>query len=220
MAIKKPASSGKTAGKPERVRLLTPAFAISFPALWEAKQNDDGKTQFGATGIWTPAKMTANDKVLWLALKAEIDRVSVEAFGVPRIKLPQNIKRGLRNGNEKEGIAGYGEGTFFASMTSNASIGVVNMAKEEISPDAGNASEIYPGAICRARVTAGAYNFKDPKTGGAYKGLKLYLSNVQRLKGGVRLDSRVAPEDDFNEDVDAEWLDDSDDEAGEEEDYG
>lgn len=212
---KTPNTKGKAKSDKAKPRLLTPVFAISFPKLWVPEKGDSGTDKFGCVSIWTPSKFSAGDKALWSALKAELDRVSVEAFGVPRLKLPRNIHRALRNGNEKEGVAGYGEGTYFANMSSNSPPGVINKDKEEVSPDAGNASEIFPGAMCRARVAVGSYNFKDPKTGATFKGLKIYVSNVQKLKDGPRLDSRVAAEDDFDEDIDAEWLDDTDEESEE-----
>lgn len=195
----------KTASK----NLTTPVFRGSFLNVFKARKNEnDPKStpKFGLAAIWTPSEFTSHEKELWKAIIKELDRVSMEAFGKPWKKLPSDVyKKGIRNGASKDGLAGYGEGTRFASLTSNAKPGVVDKNKNEISEEAGNADEIYPGCYMRATVRAYAYD----KNGG--KGVALGLQNLQKIKDGPRLDNRKAAKDDFDEDVDSKWLDDDDD---------
>jgi hypothetical protein len=212
--------------KTERKRFLTPPFVLSFPSLWVAKapEEGEGKPKFGATGIWTPAKFTDSDKKLWAAIRAELDVVALANFGKAWNKLPDNIKRGLRDGAAKEDVAGYGPGTRFANMTTLNRPGVIGPPpdKMDIGPEHDNEDLIYPGCICRARVSIWAYGGKGSKQS-KYKGVGIGLLNLQKLKDGERLDNRVAAGDDFDEDVDSEWLDAPDDDAdndGDDEDFG
>lgn len=195
-------------GKKEVRRFTTPVFRLSFPNLFEARRADsddpNSKPKFGCSAIWTPASFSDKDKVLWKAIGAELNRVSLESFKKPWRDLPDNIKRGLRDGAAKDGLDGYGEGTKFANITTKNRPGVVNLAKEAIGPEHGNADEIYPGCYCRATVNVYSYGTKPGSKG---KGVAIGLFNIQKVKDGPRLDNRVAAEDDFDEDLDSQWLD-------------
>jgi hypothetical protein len=207
-------SNGK-GEKKEIKRFTTPVFRVSFPHLFEAtKASDadkDAKPKFSLSAIWTPGKFSDKDKALWAAIGKELNRVALEAFKKPWKDLPDNIKRGLRDGAAKEGLDGYGEGTKFANLTTYNRPGVVNLAKEPIGPEHGNADEIYPGCYARATVSVYSYGLKPGSKG---KGVAIGLFNVQKVKDGPRLDNRVAAEDDFDEELDSEWLDESDDDFG------
>lgn len=203
--------------KKERKRFTTPPFRISFPALWTPRQNEDGegKPKFGTTAIWKPSDFADNDKKRYQAILAELNARSLAAFGKEWKKLPDNIKRGLRDGAAKEGVEGYGPGIRFANMTSLNRPGVVSWTKgdddkfEPIGPEHGNEELIYPGAWCRATVSIWSYGGKGDKPSKG-KGVGIGLLNLQRLaKVGARLDNRVAAEDDFDDDLDAEWMDDT-----------
>lgn len=205
-------------------KLITPVFRLSFPHMFEAQRMGDdpnSKPKFGTGAIWTPAKFTAHEKVLWQKILKELNAAAMHTFGKEWKKLPANIKRGLRNGAEKEGMEGYGEGTRFASLTTKTRPGVIGIEKDpetgeyvKINPDEGNADEIYPGCYCRATVNVYSYDNKG-------KGVALGLRNLQKVKDGPRLDNRVAAEDDFDEDVDAAWLEESEDFGDDaEEDFG
>jgi hypothetical protein len=203
--------------KKERKRFTTPPFVLSFPSLWVARapEEGEGKPKFGCTAIWTPSKFKDSDTALYNAIRRELDVVAQANFGKPWKNLPDNIKRGLRDGAAKEDVAGYGPGTRFANMTTLNRPGVIGPPpdKEKIGPEEGNEDLIHPGCICRATVSVWAYGGKGSKQS-KYKGVAIGLLNLQKLKDGERLDNRVAAEDDFDEDVDSEWLDDGGDADG------
>src|SRR3989304_900922 len=192
--------------KGELVKYVTPVFRLSFPNLFEAKAMDaQSKPKFGCAAIWTPKVFTETDKVRWKAIMGALNAAALEKFKKPWKELPANIKRGVRNGAEKEGMEGYGEGTAFANLSTKMRPGVVGTEKDAegkyltISPEEGNADEIYPGCYCRATVTVYHYDNKG-------KGVALGLLNIQKVKDGERLDSRTNAADDF-QDQDSEWLD-------------
>lgn len=198
-------------------KLTTPVFRLSFPKFFVAEAMEEGGSKkFGCQAIWTPAKFTAADKALWKALLAEMDSCSMGLFKKHWKDLPAAAyKKGIRSGMEKEELAGYGEGTRFASLSSAKRPGVI-LAKDKtpISPDEGNEDLIYPGCYCQATVGVFSYN----KGGG--KGVSLSLRNVRKIKNGDRLDNQVDAEDDFDEEADAEWLDQEDEtEDGDDEDF-
>jgi hypothetical protein len=197
--------STKPKAKIERVKLVTPVFRLSFPHLFKAHAADeDSKAKFGCSAIWAPAKFTESDKRLWKAMLTELDKEARRVFNKPWKELPDNIRRGIRDGAGKEGMEGYGEGTRFASLTSNNRPGVCDKDKNDISPEDGNAEEIYPGCYCRATVNVYSYNNKG-------KGVALGLRNIQKVKDGPRLDNRASAQEDFDDEIDSDWLDQDDD---------
>lgn len=188
-----------------RTRLITPVFRISFPNLFEPSQMDEkSKPKYGCTAIWDLDKFTARDKKRWSTLLKALDEESQRFFKKPYAKLPGNYKKGIREGAEKEQYEGYAGNTKFASLTSTYRPGVVDPERNPIGPDEGNADEIYSGCYCRATVVPYAYD-------NVGKGLALGLQNIQKVKDGDRLDGRVKAENDFDEEIDEEWLDDESD---------
>lgn len=230
-----------TPKKATKVRFTTPPFVISYPHLFVAqKASDDknAKASYSCAAIWKPEAFSVADKKLWQTMNAEIVRVCnaakwpggakcnaknrAEVHKFLQEKFPQSAKTAIRNGgNERPDAQGYGPGSFFANLRTDSPPGVVDLSKTKIHPSEGNADEIYPGAICRATITIFAYPDGRKDNGG--RGYSFGLGNVQKIKDGTRLDSRVAAEDDFDEEVDAAWLDEADGDAGEsdsEDDFG
>jgi len=209
----------------KQLRFVTPPFVLSYPHLFKAQKgiSKDAAPQFSAQAIWEPSKFGEADKKLWVAIRRELCRQLKETFKVDGKNLTEMGKAltkkfpkawiALRNGDEGDFAdrAGYGAGKVFARLHTVSPPGVVDLSKQTIHPSEGNSDEIYPGCICRATVTVKAYDHKE--SGG--KGYTFYLGNVQKIKDGPRLDSRVAAEDDFDEEVDGAWLDAEDDTAGE-----
>jgi len=206
-----------TKPKRESKKFTTPVFRASFPNIAEAREPDDGgKAKFGVSAIWTPSKFTDGEKTQYRAILAELDAVSLRDFKKNWKKLPDNIKRGLRDGAAKE-QEGYGEGTRFANLTTHNRPGVVT-TKRRLNKKTGKqewvpipedkiASEIYPGCYCRATVNVYSYGLKAGSKG---KGVAIGLINIQKVKDGARLDNRVNAEDDFDEELDAAWMDEAD----------
>lgn len=178
--------------------LITPPFRMSFPSLFVATGYEDGAKKFGVTAIWAQEDLKTKYRELWLAMVEALDAKAQEFFDTSLTQLPANVRRGIRNGNEKAHLGGYGDGTLFASLTSDRKPQVVDLAKILI-PD-GDTDRIYPGAWARASVGVYAYD-------NIGKGLAFGLNNLQWLGHGERLDSRTTAEQDFTTDPDREWYD-------------
>lgn len=184
-------------------RLITPIFRVSFPSIFEPSSYGDSEPKYSLSAVWTPSEFSKQDKQRWQAMTDLLNDASLSGFKKPYKSLPSNIKKGLRDGEEKSDLAGYGPGTVFATLSSKMRPGVVKADKDRspISIDEGNTDEIYAGCYCRASVGVYSYNQKG-------KGIGLGLYNLMKVKDGERLDTRTDPEADF-EDVDDEWLEDS-----------
>lgn len=185
-------------------RYKTPVFRVSFPHLFKAQAMDGGEPKFSVSAVWTPSKFSDRDKKLWAEIKAALNEKSQEMFKKPWKELPANIKRGLRSGAEKADLEGYGEGTVFANLSTKMRPGVINLKKEKVGPEEGNEDEMYPGCYARATVTVYGYDNKG-------KGVSLGLMNLQIVGEGKRLDSRTDAAEDFDDDVDAAWLEQNED---------
>lgn len=148
-------------------------------------------------------KMVAADKTPKMETLAA---ALAEVHGFLQKKFPQTAKTAIRSGeDERPDAPGYGPGSLFANMRSEAPPGVVDLSKVTIHPREGNGDEIYPGAVCRATITVFAYPDGRKDNGG--RGYSFGLGNVQKIKDGARIDSRVAAEDDFDEEIDGAFLD-------------
>lgn len=198
--------------KTKKRKLITPVFRLSFPNLKEPRAaQEGGKKKFGVQAIWDKSKFSEKDQKRWKAMLSELDRVSQEKFKKDWKKLPSSFKKGIRDGEDKEDLEGYGPGKKFASLTSSIRPGACDNVKGDddkyIAIDLTEDSDrFYPGCYCRATVNAYAYDQ------GGGKGVALGLQNIQFVKDGPRLDNRTDAEDDFDEDIDSQWMDDEDDE--------
>lgn len=179
----------------ESKKLMTPVFRVSFPAVANPESMDDGPMKYGVSAVFVLEKFTAKDKQRWKALHAALDQASKEKFKKAWKDLPANFKKGLRDGEERSHLEGFGAGTMFANLTTKSRPGVVDKDGHPLDPNA-----IYAGCWCRA--TVGVYSYDNRG-----KGVAIGLNNLQFIADGPRLDGRTNAEDDFaGEGVDDEWL--------------
>jgi hypothetical protein len=189
-------------------RYSTPVFRASFPELFEAVSMDEGgKKKFSVSAVWTPSLFSDRDKVLWKAIRSAMNDACLGRFKIAFKDLPKNYNTGLRDGSERADMSGYGEGTKFANLTTMMRPGVIDLKKNKIGPEEGNADEIYAGCYCRATVTVYSYDNRS-------KGVAIGLMNVQKVKDGERLDSRTDAAGDFDDEVDDAWLEEDEGAGG------
>lgn len=190
-------------------KYVTPVFRGSFVNVFSPQSVDGGEPKYGLSAIWTPKKFGAKDKSRWNAMMNALNSEAKRAFKKGLKELPDNYKKGVRDGAEKEDVEGYGAGTKFASLTSKMRPGVVDLNGNDISPEEGNADEVYSGAYFQATVTVYSYNNKN-------KGVSLGLYNLRKIKDGPRLDLRGNAAEDFADDaeLDDSWLEEDEDVDG------
>lgn len=184
--------------------IITPPFRVSFVTqgrvhtLVAPAGYQDGPEKYGLTALWLTEDVKGRYKAAWEALVGALDDKAREFFDTPLAKLPANIRRGIRNGNEKAHLTGYGDGVLFASLSTDRKPQVVDLRKNLMTDDQIRAM-VYPGCWCRASVTAFAYD-------NIGKGVALGLNNVQWLGRGERLDSVTDAKTDFSDDPDDIWF--------------
>lgn len=177
-------------------KVQTPVFRVSFPQVFVPGSFEGGPPKYSVSAVWTPAKFTAREKELWVAMLAMADEVSLDRFKKKMSDLPGNFKRALRDGAEKADMAGYGEGTMFANLSSKMKPGIIDVGRNAIL----DADEFYPGCYARGTITCYSYDNKG-------KGVAFGLQNLQKIGDGDRLDSRTDAADDFGDDVDDRFSD-------------
>lgn len=181
-------------------RYVTPPFRLSFPNVFTAQSYEGSEPKFSVSAIFTPSEFTDKEKAQWRTLLGAIDAECKNRFkkGVKELKALNaegaNYKLVPRNGATKADLEGYGEGTLFMNLSTKMQPGVIDRRKNKISPEEGNADEIYAGCWCRATVTVYSYDNKG-------KGVAVGLMNLQKLKDGDRLDSRTDAAEDFEDDL-------------------
>jgi hypothetical protein len=147
---------------------LLPKARINYPRvvtrIGADEEYDAGN--FSAQMIWE------DEKVDLSILEKEIEKVAKKAG------LKKGYRSPLRDGEERDGDDGYGEGTTFAKVKAyKIPPKVVWGDKSRVESD----DEIIPGSYVNAIVSLFAYN----KNGG--KGVSLVLQALQCLGGGTQL---------------------------------
>lgn len=204
--------------KTEYKRFTTPPFVMAFPNLFVARYQNKEKTgtmKYGVNAVWDPSKFSVREKALWDAIRAEINTESLRVHKRPyaeAIKI-ENFKKALRKNESREepfDAKFVGDDAIFANLTTKNKPGVIDVNKADIGPEFGNDELVYPGAIGQATVGVFAYKHE---SGG--KGVSLSLFNVRILNSKTpRMDNRKSAAEDFDEDIDSRWLEDSEEDLG------
>lgn len=162
--------------------IITPEFRVSYPQVLQPKLNDlNGKMEYSVVALFPKG---ADLK----PLKAAAAAAAKEKWGD---KLPANMRSPFRDQGEKEKDgalpAGLEAGAIFINFKANQRPGLVDANVQPIL----DASDFYAGCWARAQVRAFAYDQK------GNKGVSFGLQNVQKMREGEPLGSRVRAEDAF-----------------------
>jgi hypothetical protein len=201
--------------------IITPIFRTSFPWVItpRANENEDGtkgEPKYGVTAVFDVNKFTPADKKRWLELRALGDAVSLTAFKKKIDALPANFKKGIRDCEEKEGLAGFEiVGGKFINFTTKRKPGIVD--KDKVTRIVDDPDAFYAGCFARAKVNCYSYNNKG-------KGVAFGLMSLMKVGDGPRIDGGSDAEKDFADHdltaADEAWLaanggtDGNDDDAG------
>jgi hypothetical protein len=184
----------------ERLKVVTPPFRVSFPAVFEPSSYQGGDPKYSVVGLFYPDKFTEADKKTWASMQAIADAASKDKFKKAVKDLPGNFKKPIRSGAEKEHLEGYNvPGCMFATFSSKQRPGIVDRNKQPILTE----EDFYPGCWARATITAYPYD-------NVGKGVAFGLQNLQKVADGERLDSRTDAQEDFEDDIDDKWLAEND----------
>jgi hypothetical protein len=140
--------------------------------------------------------MSDKEKKQFAAMRALLNDACIEKFGkdFKTMAANPNFKRGLRHGNEKPDLDGYGPTCRFATASTKTQPGLMDRDRTPIM----RSEDFYAGCWARATVTAYGYDNKS-------KGVAFGLQNLQKLGDDESFSGRVAAEDDFEKDEDDVW---------------
>ncbi len=184
--------------KPEKKKVISPPFRLSFPNLFEKSSFKGSEPKYSAVMIFHPDKFTAKDKAAFQAMKNIANEAALEFHKKALKDFPEGWKKPLKDGMIKDHLEGYGKGTIFATASTKQSPGIINRERDPMvvmTPD-----DMYPGCWCRATITAYGYD-------NIGKGVAFGLQNIQKLGEGQNFTGRVAAEEDFEDDADEVWKD-------------
>ena len=193
--------------KKERVKLITPLGRLTFPSIFnraKPMQNEpqDKETKFEATIVFDVKYLKANPEELkrFNEIKKHAEGACVGLFkkSIKDCKIRiDKFNDPIRDGIQKEHLAGYGEGTIFMKATSKRRPGVMQKVNGQseliLDPEA-----VYSGCYVRLNVTPYAYD-------NVGKGVAFALNSVMFVRDGERLDGTSNPEEDFGE-IDGETV--------------
>lgn len=180
----------------ERKKVTSPPFRVSFPSIFEKSQYGEGEPKYTVTMLFYPAKMTDKERAQFKAMQGLLDEACQAKFGksLKEMSASSSFKRGIRKGEEKSDLDGYGEGCVFAAASSKRRPGLIDRDRNPILRD----EDFYPGCWARATLTAYGYDNKS-------KGVAFGLQNLQKLGDDESFSGRVDADDDFDKDESDVW---------------
>lgn len=184
-----------------RTTYQTPAFRLSYPALFEARETLNGDKKFGLTMLFPKAEMVQQLKAAkhaastWMptdSMKAfyqEILRVARGNFG-PDVDLKSLKLTRFRDGDQPKESGKIDEnekGYIVVRTTSKDKPKCLRQDKTEIT----DPGEVYAGCWVRAILTIAP--FLKPQ-----HGVTIYLAGIQKLADDTAFSGRPRVEDEFD----------------------
>lgn len=196
-------------------RLLSPLATANFPYLYVARMPNNAKpgqkARFSVDLLFPPLeKMSPADQARYKAIHAACVKAAVDKWGEEKVgkwmkdgklKLPFKTDIASRDLDEER------FGSYIQPWTQNQPGVVSNKAYPKGHEKAGkpipivDPKDIYSGCQIRASLRPWVYD-----TDGN-RGVSLGLQNVQKVADGERMDGRVAAEDEFEADEEADASD-------------
>lgn len=155
---------------------------LSYAHIWEPDSINGSDPKYSVSLI-----IDKKDTELIKRIRAAIELAKEEGKGKWGGKIPANLKLPLRDGDidrpEDEAYAG----SYFVNANSKQAPQIVDRQVQPILDQ----SEVYSGCYARVSVTFFAYNSN------GNKGIGAGLGNVQKIRDGESLGSRVNAQDEF-----------------------
>lgn len=185
----------------EAKKVLTPEFRVSYPAVFKPKAFEGQEAKYSVV-------MLFDKKTDITTLKKAAHAAKIEKWGPNKEKWPKNLRSPFRDGADREGTDGYGEGVIFISASSKTPVGLVDNKLGAIL----NEQDFYAGCYARAQIVAYAYDTH------GNRGVAFGLQNLQKLRDGKSFSGKQKAEDVFDavedgSDDEGNYEDDSGDEA-------
>ncbi len=176
----------------ENTKVVTGIVRLSFANVWEPKSINGSDPKYSVSLI-----IPKEDKKTIAEINAAIDAAIKEGIGKFGGKAPSkaSIKLPLRDGDDEREDEAY-QGCYFLNANSKTPPQIVDRRVKPILDQ----SEVYSG--CYAKVSINFYAFN---TNGN-KGVACVLGNIQKVKDGEPLSGRSNASDDFDTELDDDFL--------------
>lgn len=170
--------------KKEHVKIVTPVFRVSFPAVFAPRKvgkpgEASGKAKYSVSALFRlvsnpkdPNDIVA-DAAKFQELRNLATAAAVEKWGADKTKWPPNLQTPFRDGKEKD-YDGYGEGVVFCTFASEYKPGLVDGQLQAII----DPKEFYAGCYALAKVHAYAWSYMGKN------GVSFSLWHLQKYKDG------------------------------------
>ena len=178
-------------------RVITgPNTRWSYANVWEPRSVNGGAPKYSVSLI-IPKSDTDTIEKINQAIRAAYEEGQSRLRGSGKV-VPalSDLKLPLRDGDrERAGDPVY-EGCMFINANSSVAPGIVDANRQPVLEH----SEVYSGVYGRASITLFAFN------SGGSRGIACGLNNLQKLRDGEPLGSRVSAEDDFDTGDEVDFL--------------
>jgi hypothetical protein len=167
--------------KKEITKLITPAFRVSFPHVFEP--NEDAKTAKGKPKYQVSLLFPPDTDLK--AMKKMAEAAVKDKWGD---NPPKRIKTPFLDAGDYE-YDGYEKGWTLVRCSTVQKPEIIDGAKQPLAE-----SDFYPG--CWARASVRAFCWEDDKGG---KGVSFGFMNLQKLKDDESFSGRAKADDEFDE---------------------
>lgn len=187
--------SNKVNSVPEKnpMKVVTGVVRLSYANVWEPKSINGGAEKYSVSLI-----IPKSDTKTITAINTAVDAAIEEGKGKFGGKVPNKaaLKLPLRDGDiDRPDDEAYAD-CYFVNANSNTPPQVVNKQVEPIL----DRSEIYSGVYARVSINFYAFNSN------GNKGIACGLGNIQKIRDGEPLGGHSNAADDFDTDVDDDFL--------------
>jgi hypothetical protein len=181
--------SNKKAETASNTKVITGVCRLSYANIWEPKSVENGPPKYSASVLIPKTDTETLDRI-----KAAVQTAYDEGLGklkgngktVPPLA---SLKTPLRDGDRERGDDPAYAGHMFVNANSITAPGVVDRNRQDII----DRGEVYSGVYCR--VSLDFYAFY--KNGN--RGVACGLLNIQKIRDGEPLGSRMSPQDEFDD---------------------
>jgi Enterobacter phage Enc34, ssDNA-binding protein len=168
-------------------KLITPEAMLLYPALFEPRPTPSGELRYSCALVFPQSTdLSALRNAALAALELRWGAKAREMLQQKQLWWP------LRDGTQKDAV-GFGPNTTFINVSSRQPPGIVD---RYAGPDGKprpitDPAELYAGCLVRASLAVFTYDINNSR------GVSFGLRNLQKLRGGERIDGRMRPEDEF-----------------------
>ena len=173
-----------------------PNVRWSYASVWEPRSFEGGPLKYSVSLIIPKSDTDTLEKIrkaIQAAYEAGQMKLRGKAESVPAL---EEIQLPLRDGDvEHAGDPAY-EGAMFVTASSKVAPGIVDANRQPIVDH----SQVYSGVYGRASITFYAFSVDGDR------GIACGLNNLQKIRDGEPLATRISAEDDFDDSDDDDFL--------------